>query len=62
MKHATAKSASDRQREALLHDIVAEGLSIQHRFRPEPLYKTTGRGSYVSNTVAEIAAAKKAKR
>ncbi len=48
-----------RSREQILKDIVEEGLRIQHRFRPEPLYKTTGKGSYQSNTVQEIAAAKK---
>jgi hypothetical protein len=48
-----------RSREQILKDTVAEGLRIQHRFRPEPLYKTTGKGSYQSNTVEEIAAAKK---
>ena len=48
-----------RSREDILKDTVAEGLRIQHQFRPEPLYKTTGRGSYKSNTVQEIAAAKK---
>ncbi len=47
-----------RSREEILKDIVAEGIRIQHQFRPEPLYKTTGRGSYKSNTVQEIAAAK----
>jgi len=48
-----------RSREEILKDIVAEGIRIQHQFRPEPLYKTTGKGSYQSNTVQEIAAAKK---
>jgi hypothetical protein len=48
-----------RSREQILKDTVAEGLRIQHQFRPEPLYKTTGRGSYKSNTVEEIAAVKK---
>ena len=48
-----------RSREDILKDTVAEGLRIQHQFRPEPLYKTTGRGSYQSNTVQEIAAAMK---
>ena len=47
-----------RSREEILRDTVAEGLRIQHRFRPEPLYKTTGKGSYRSETVREIAAAK----
>ena len=48
-----------RSREDILKDTVAEGLRIQHQFRPEPLYKTTGKGSYKSNTVQEIADAKK---
>lgn len=48
-----------RSREQRLKDMVADGIAIQHRFRPEPLYKLTGKGSYVSETVAEIAAAKK---
>ena len=43
----------------IVKDIVAEGIRIQSRFRPEPLYKLTGRGSYQSNTVQEIAEAKK---
>jgi hypothetical protein len=51
--------SDNRSKEDVLKDIVAEGLRIQHQFRPEPLYKTTGRGSYKSNTVEEIAAAKK---
>jgi len=48
-----------RSRETILKDTIAEGIRIQHQFRPEPLYKLTGRGSYQSNTVQEIAAAKK---
>ena len=52
-------SNDTRSREQVLKDIIAEGIRIQHQFRPEPLYKTTGRGSYQSNTVQEIAAAKK---
>ncbi len=32
---------------------------MQHQFRPEPLYKTTGKGSYQDNPVREIAAPKK---
>ena len=52
-------SNDSRTREQRLRDMVADGLAIQRRFRPEPLYKTTGRGSYESETVAEIAAAKK---
>ena len=48
-----------RSREEILKDTVAEGIRIQPQFRPEPLYKMTGKGSYQSNTVEEIAAAKK---
>ncbi len=52
-------STDNRTREQILKDTLAEGIRIQHRFRPEPLYKTTGRGSYQSETVTEIADAKK---
>lgn len=34
---------------------------IQHKFRPERLYKTTGKGYYASNTVEEIREAREAK-
>jgi len=33
---------------------VAEGLAIQHKFRPEPLYKLTGKGYLKSDGVAEL--------
>ncbi len=56
---AMSANKDSRSREEILKDTLAEGMRIQHQFRPEPLYKTTGRGSYKSNTVAEIAAAKK---
>jgi len=52
-------SNDTRTREEILKDTLAEGIRIQHRFRPEPLYKKTGKGSYQSDTVAEVAAAKK---
>lgn len=44
---------TDAQR-ALVADLVADGLEIQHKFRPEPLYRATGRGHYESDTVSEI--------
>jgi len=47
-----------RTREQRLRDLVADGVAIAPRFRPEPTYKHTGRGSYRSDTVADIAAAK----
>jgi hypothetical protein len=40
--------------EALVADLVADGLSIQDKFRPEALYKRTGQGHYDSGTVEEI--------
>jgi hypothetical protein len=59
-QHVLAGMSNDIcSREQILKDTVADGLSIQHRFRPEPTDKTTGRGSYRSDTVADIAAAKK---
>jgi hypothetical protein len=34
-------------------EFVADGLSIQEKFRPEPLYKQTGKGHFDSGTVEE---------
>ena len=47
--------------ESLVADLVEDGLSIQNKFRPEPLYKQTGKGHYASNTVEEIQRAKRDK-
>jgi CRISPR-associated endonuclease/helicase Cas3 len=47
--------------QSLVADLVADGLSIQDKFRPEPLYKQTGKGHYESGTVEEIRQAKKEK-
>ena len=49
-------------RKKLLEELVADGLAIQDRFRPEPLLKLTGKGYYRSDQVADIAAAKKSKK
>lgn len=46
---------------SLVADLVADGLSIQEKFRPEPLYKQTGKGHYASKTVEEMREAKQAK-
>jgi hypothetical protein len=62
MSKTSTNNERSESRRKLLKSIVAEGLSIQAKFRPEPLYKMTGRGSYQGNTVAEIAAAKKSKK
>ena len=45
--------------ELLVAATVEEGLRIQNRFRPEPLYKRTGHGHFESKSVEEIASAKK---
>lgn len=44
--------------ESLVDSLVADGLSIQDRFRPEPLYRHTGKGHYESATVDDIRKAK----
>jgi hypothetical protein len=46
------------EEEKLVADLVADGLSIQDKFRPEPLYQQTGKGHYESGTVGEIRKAK----
>jgi hypothetical protein len=48
-----------RSQKEVLRDMLADGIKIQPQFKAEPLYKKTGRGSYQSNTVADIAAVKK---
>jgi hypothetical protein len=40
--------------QAAIAAAVAEGLAIQHKFRPEPLYKHTGKGYMKSDGVAEL--------
>jgi CRISPR-associated endonuclease/helicase Cas3 len=45
--------------QSLVADLVSDGLSIQEKFRPEPVYKQTGKGHYQSDTVEEIRQAKK---
>ena len=50
------------EEEKLVADLVADGLSIQDKFRPDPLHKQTGKGHYASQTVEEIRQAKKANR
>ena len=52
---ASALSAEER---SLVAELVTDGLEIQDKFRPEPLYKKTGKGHYQGNTVEEIRRAK----
>jgi hypothetical protein len=42
------------EEERIIAETVAEGLRIQHKFRPEPLYKHTGKGYMKSDGVEEI--------
>jgi CRISPR-associated endonuclease/helicase Cas3 len=56
--YGTATSRLSPAEEALVAEIVADGLAIQHKFRPEPLYQQTGKGHYQSDTVEEIRRAK----
>jgi CRISPR-associated endonuclease/helicase Cas3 len=57
---STTVLSADEQ--SLVADLVADGLSIQDKFRPEPLYRDTGKGHYASQTVEEMRQAKKASR
>jgi CRISPR-associated endonuclease/helicase Cas3 len=57
---AAAPSLSPAE-QALVAALVADGLAIQDKFRPEPLYKQTGKGHYAGNTVEEIRKAKGSK-
>ncbi len=47
---------------AFLASVVADGIQIQPRFRPEPMLALTGRGFMKSTGASEIAAAKKPSR
>jgi hypothetical protein len=45
---------------AAVRKAVALGLSIQHKFRAEPLYRQTGRGYMASVGVSELTKIKEA--
>ena len=49
------------EEKALVAELVVDGLSIQGKFRPEPLYKQTGKGHYKSRTTEEMRKARKLK-
>ena len=57
----TAPESLSPEEQALVAELVADGLSTQDKFRPEPLYQQTGKGHYASKTVGEIQQAKKPK-
>jgi len=42
----------------LADQLAADGLSIQEKLRPKPLYKETGKGHYATQTVEDIRKAK----
>ena len=50
---ATRKLTEEEMK--LVAETVAVGRAMQHKFRPEPLYKHTGKGYMKSDGVAEIA-------
>ena len=56
---AVSTTLLSEEEQALVAELVADGLSIQERFRPEPLYKLTGTGHYTANTIEEIQQARK---
>ena len=58
-REAAALSATEQ---SLVAELVADGLSIQDKFRPEPLYKQSGKGHYAGNTVEEIRRAEEESR
>jgi hypothetical protein len=53
-----ARPALSAAEQALVAALVNEGLSIQDRFKPEPLFKQTNRGHYQSRSAEEIRKAK----
>jgi hypothetical protein len=56
-----ADSNLSPEEQALVKELVADGLSIQERFKPEATYQRTGKGAYESQTVEEIERAKSLK-
>ena len=55
--YGTLPAISPAER-TIIDELVADGLSIQEKFKPEPLYKRTGKGHYESTTVEDIRRAK----
>lgn len=47
------------EQKALVDELVADGLEIQHSFRPEPLYKETGTCHHEGSTVEDIQKARR---
>ncbi|NDC74601.1 hypothetical protein EBZ70_04765 [bacterium] len=58
LAHPAATVCSSAPVNVTLEDLVSEGLSIQHRFAPEPIYGRTGKGFLHPSGVDEIAEAK----
>jgi hypothetical protein len=53
-----SRSATANEIHIPLSEFIAEGIKIQHRFVPEPVFAKTGVGFMRSTGVVEIAAAK----
>lgn len=62
MKSSITQNKLSKNQQTLAEAIAAEGLAIQDRFRPEPRYKTTGKGHYESRTVEDIQNARQNQR
>ena len=56
---STPLSAAERD---LVAELVADGLSIQEQFRPEPTYKITGQGPCPGETVNDLLNARRTVR
>lgn len=60
MEHHIPTRDLSPAKQALVAELVADGLSIQDAFRPEPLHHQTGKCHEESRTVEEIQRARKA--
>lgn len=56
------KEKIDFENNPLAQQILREGLAIQDRFKPEPVYAKTGKGYLKSVGVSEMEEAKKRSR
>lgn len=47
------------EEQSQVSELVEDGLAIQDRFRPEPLYRQTGKGHFEAHTVEDVQKARK---
>lgn len=57
-EYSASKPISPEER-SLVSELVEDGLAIQGRFRPAPLYRQTGKGHFEARTVEDIQTARK---